>query len=71
MKTARLVSVASGRPVASERWGTTLGETAVLFQLAIWVVNGRTNPLHAMDALAATWRALDAALAQELPEVAP
>jgi hypothetical protein len=66
--TTRLVSVQSGRPCVTERWGTTLGETAVLFQLAIWSVNGRTNPLHAMDALAATWRAIGADLARELPE---
>jgi hypothetical protein len=69
--TTRLVSVASGRPCVTERWGTTLGETAVLFQLAIWSVNGRTNPLDAMDDLAERWRALDVELARELPEVAP
>lgn len=71
MSQPRLVETASGRPCVCVRWGTTLGETAVLFQLAIWIANGRCNPLHAMDGLAAIWRALDAELAQELPEVAP
>ena len=71
MSTSRLVEVASGRPIVSVKWGTTLGEAAVLFQLALWSANGRSNPLDRMDALAEVWRELDIEIAREPIEVAP
>ena len=71
MSTSRLIAVKSGRPIASERWGVNLGAVDILFWLAIQATNARSNPLDRMDALAEVWRELDAALAQELPEVAP
>jgi hypothetical protein len=65
--TTRLVSVQSGRPCVSERWGISLFDAAALFQYACASARHDENPLHAMDALAATWRAIGADLAQELP----
>ena len=65
MSTPRLVSVESGRPIASEVLGVTLGEAGAIFQLALAMAGDRVNPLSLMDGLAATWRAIGAEIALE------
>jgi hypothetical protein len=66
-----LIAAKTGRPIASEVLGVSLGAAGVLFQIALAMSRPGENPLRLMDRLAETWRALDADIAQELPEAAP
>ena len=65
MTEPRLIAAKSGRPIASEVLGVTLGEAGAIFQLALAMAGDRVNPLSLMDGLAATWRAIGAEIALE------